>query len=150
MTFEVGGAPCGALEPAQYRQSRELLLAALDYIQAHNTSLSGGKRARTKEVTVKVFKRLTQIDYPREEGGDLLAMVHPDLQNTDFKMELKEGSPLFLNLDCTTRVFSKQDYGVESDVKVYPFFVNEAAYYEKGIALMLATAEELTIAVSDV
>jgi succinylglutamate desuccinylase len=140
MTFEVGPTPWGALDPALYRQSRQLLLAGLDYIQAHNTSLSGGKRGRTTEVKVPVFKRLCQIDYPREENGDLLAMVHPDLQCSDFK-EIKDGSPLFLNLDCTTRMFSKQEHGIESDVAVYPFFVNEAAYYEKGIALMLATME---------
>ena len=141
MTFEVGATPWGALEPALYRQSRELLLAGLNYIHAHNTNLSGGKRARSKEVTVKVFKRLMQIDYPRDEAGDLLAMGHPDLQNKDFT-ELADGSPLFLNLDCTSQPFRKSEHGIESDQTVYPFFVNEAAYYEKGIALCLATAEE--------
>ena len=41
---------------------------------------------------MKVFKRLMQIDYPRDEGGDLQAMVHPDLQNKDFTELLQQHS----------------------------------------------------------
>ena len=33
---------------------------------------------------------------------------------------------------------------------LYPFFVNEAAYYEKGMAFMLAVREEETVRVARV
>ena len=39
MTFEVGACPWGCLVADLYAQSRKLILAALDFIEAHNTAL---------------------------------------------------------------------------------------------------------------
>ena len=96
MTFEVGPAPWGAIEPSQYRQSSKLLLAALDYIDAHNQKIeeAGKRKRRTKEVTVSVVKRLLTLDYPKDDRGLPSAMVHPELQGKDFR-ELKDGDPMF-------------------------------------------------------
>lgn len=83
MTFEVGAAPWGAIEPSQYRQSHKLILAGLDYIEAHNQRLmeeggEGNKRkARTKEVTVNVVRLFKTLDYPKDESGELAAFAHP-------------------------------------------------------------------------
>lgn len=151
MTFEVGAAPWGAVEPSQYRQSHKLLLAALDYIEAHNSKFAevGDKRkTRTKDVTVEVVKRLLTLDYPKDESGGLAAFIHPDLQGRDFS-EIKDGDPMFMNLDCSDRYFSKKAHGVDKDTKVYPFFINEAAYYEKGIAMMLGTRTAITYTILD-
>lgn len=71
-------------------------------------------------------------------------MVHPALQDHDFQ-ELKDGDPLFLMLDGTTRCFSKKECQVPEDETVYPFFVNEAAYYEKKVALMLGKRVDRTV-----
>ena len=54
-----------------------------------------------------------------------------------------------VGLDCSAQTFNKQAYGVSRDTAVYPFFINEAAYYEKGIAMMLGTRQEKTFAVID-
>lgn len=54
-----------------------------------------------------------------------------------------------VNLDCSDRYFSKKVHGVDKDTKVYPFFINEAAYYEKGIAMMLGTRTTITYTILD-
>lgn len=70
-------------------------------------------------------------------------MVHNDspanvsvfLQDNDFKL-LQTGDPIFLS-------FSGEIVKHEGK-KLYPFFVNECAYYEKKIAFHLARKTTLT------
>jgi hypothetical protein len=52
-------------------------------------------------ISTTVFSRVCSIDYPRDSLGNLCGMIHPDLQGKDFE-ELKEASPLFMGLDCST------------------------------------------------
>eukprot|EP00935_MAST-01C_sp_MAST-1C-sp1_P000238 g238.t1 len=139
MTFEVGPAKWGALNAELYVRSLRLIRAGLDYIEAHNTALGNGiAKAERRIVSIPLHQRIKTIDYPRHENGDLIAMVHPRLQDADFH-ELKEGSPIFLDLDgATTRTFRKSDYDIDAEVSVFPYFINEAAYYEKEAAMVLA------------
>lgn len=82
------------------------------------------------------------IDYPRNADGDLIGMVHPDLQGGDFK-ELKEGDALFMTFSGDTIPFRREEHKVPAEHKtVRALFVNEAAYYEKKMALMLCTTAE--------
>jgi aspartoacylase len=73
------------------------------------------------------YKEVGVIDYPRGEKGDMTAMIHPDLQGQDYQ-QLAE-KPAFQTFDGTPRA-------AEHVKRYYPVFVNEAAYYEKGIAFM--------------
>ncbi|XP_056657174.1 N-acyl-aromatic-L-amino acid amidohydrolase (carboxylate-forming) [Monodelphis domestica] len=68
------------------------------------------------------------MDFPRGPGGELLGFVHPKLQDRDF-LPLKPGDPIF-------ELFSGEEICYEGDATVYPAFINEAAYYEKGIAFI--------------
>ena len=52
-------------------------------------------------ISTTVFSRVCRIDYPRDSLGNLCGMIHPELQGKDFE-ELKEASPLFMGLDCST------------------------------------------------
>lgn len=145
MTFEVGACPWGCVVGSWYERSRKLLLATLDYIELHNQAIANSSMAK-KTIQIPVFQKAYKtIDYPRDAEGDLCGMIHPDLQDKDFVKEMEDGDPLFLMLDGTTKVFSKQDYDVPPEEPVYPFFVNEAAYYEKATALMLAKRVERSV-----
>jgi aspartoacylase len=46
------------------------------------------------------------------------------------------GDPLFMDLDGNTIAY-------RGDRTVYPTFINEAAYYEKGIAMVVADKQEV-------
>lgn len=58
------------------------------------------------------------------------------LQDNDFKL-LKPGDPIF-------QTFSGETVKYEGE-ELYPFFVNECAYYEKKIAFHLAKKVILTL-----
>ncbi|CAE8630471.1 unnamed protein product, partial [Polarella glacialis] len=98
LTFEVGPCPWGVLEPELFQKSRRLVLALLDYVEAHNTLVASGS-ARSETVTMPVYKSIgVSIDYPRGKDGDLVGSVHPDLQGNDFR-EIRDGDGLFMTFD---------------------------------------------------
>lgn len=144
MTFEVGACPWGCLMPELFQRSRKLVLALLDYVEMHNTLVAAGATKR-QEVTIPVYRSIgISIDYPREENGDLVGMVHQDLQGHDFK-ELRDGDNLFVKFDGEVQKFNRQAHKVpDAHSAVYALFVNEAAYYEKKIALMLMCKAQTT------
>jgi len=143
LTFEVGACPWGCIEPALFQKSRRLVLALLDYVDQHNALITAGT-AKPQEVTMKVYRSIgVSMDYPRpRDDGDIVGHVHPSLQNNDF-CELKDGDPLFMTFDGETVNFDRKAHKVpEKYDKVYALFVNEAAYYEKKVALMLMSCGE--------
>lgn len=74
----------------------------------------------------EVFKTETTIFYPEEKGW----FIHPDVEGKDFKL-LKNGDPLFINI-------KNQVINHASELELYPFFINEAAYLNDKIAMILA------------
>ena len=135
MTFEVGAAPWGVIDGASYVQSLGLIMRALDYVHAHNLAIAAGASGAWKRTTVPVYEALRSVDYPRYEDGTLSAMIHPSLQGHDFS-ELHKGDPAFLTMSGQTLGFEPSADEAASGLPTYPFFINEAAYYEKGIAFM--------------
>lgn len=147
MTFEVGPCPWGCLVPDTFIQSVKLVEAALDYVENHNKQIAAGS-VDCKDTSMSVFRSISiSIDYPRNEEGDILGMVHQDVQGHDFK-ELKDGDNLFQLFSGEVKPFSRKEYNVPDEhAQVFALFVNEAAYYEKKIALMLMCRVEKTFSV---
>ena len=64
-------------------------------------------------------------------------MIHPQLQFKDYEA-LNPGEPMFLT-------FAGQTIPYTGNSTTYPVFINEAAYYEKGIAMYLTDKHQITI-----
>ncbi len=77
------------------------------------------------------------IDYPRNESGEIQGMIHPQLQFQDYK-PLTPGEPIFLT-------FEGEPIAYEGASTVYPVFINEAAYYEKGIAMCITQQQHVIV-----
>mmetsp|Transcript_19467 Transcript_19467/g.39251 ORF Transcript_19467/g.39251 Transcript_19467/m.39251 type:complete len:325 (+) Transcript_19467:76-1050(+) len=144
MTFEVGPCPWGCLVPDLFDRSRRLVLALLDYVEAHNKRVVSGAAAR-ESVTVPVYRSLgISLDFPRAADGEIDGMPHPDLQGRDFS-ELRDGDNIFMSFAGEATKFYRKGFKVpEGTGPVYPVFINEAAYYEKKIACMLFDRGEKT------
>ncbi|XP_008853831.1 aspartoacylase isoform X2 [Nannospalax galili] len=80
---------------------------------------------------IEVYKTMEKVDYPRNESGEIAAVIHPNLQDQDWK-PLYPGDPAFVSLDGMI-------IPLGGDCTVYPVFVNEAAYYEKKEAFAKTT-----------
>lgn len=120
--LEVGPCPQNTLKETIYFKTLKILeslVKAIDELNV-NPSMELGK--------TNMFKVTQTVDFPRSKDGKLLGPVHDFVEKNVFK-ELKIGDPLFKMFDGT-EIFNELYSG-------YPIFVNEAAYYEKGIAFVL-------------
>ncbi len=64
-------------------------------------------------------------------------MIHPELQDQDYQ-PLLPGDPMFLNFDNQTIIYK----GAST---VWPIFINEAAYYNLGIAMCFTQKQQINI-----
>jgi succinylglutamate desuccinylase len=129
LCIEVGPVAQGTLDATAFKQTQTLLELVLQTLERIN--LEGFPSSRP---AVTVYRHSGTIDYPRDATGKLSAMIHPDLQHHNYAL-LQSGDALFL--DFTGRTI---EYNGDP---TYPVFINEAAYYEKGIAMILTTQVEL-------
>jgi succinylglutamate desuccinylase len=124
--IEVGPVAHGTLRADLFQQTEATVLAALDFVEQLNQT---GTVPADLPRSVTCYCYRQALDYPRDEQGQLQAMIHPDCQFRDYEA-LHPGDPLFLSFDGDTIPY-------QGETVTYPVFVNEAAYYEKHIALYL-------------
>lgn len=130
--IEVGPVAQGVLDAVFLKKTEELIHAVLDYLEGYNQ----GKNSHNL-CPLTLYQYIGDIDYPRNEYGEIQAMIHPQLQGRDYEA-LHPGDPIFLTFD-------NQEIPYQGESTVYPIFINEAAYYEKGIALCLTQKHQLTV-----
>uniref|UniRef100_A0A8C7Y564 N-acyl-aromatic-L-amino acid amidohydrolase n=1 Tax=Oryzias sinensis TaxID=183150 RepID=A0A8C7Y564_9TELE len=121
--IEVGPQPHGVLRADIFNVAKKAVDLTLEFIQEFNA----GRRFEGGEVEAYTFVK--SIDYPRDSSGEITAAIHPELQDKDFQL-LRSGDPLFLSFSGETVKHDGED--------LYPFFINECAYYEKKVAFQLA------------
>ncbi|XP_075403641.1 N-acyl-aromatic-L-amino acid amidohydrolase (carboxylate-forming) [Tenrec ecaudatus] len=122
LALELGPQPQGVLRADLFSRMRSLVGAVLDFIELFNQGTS------FPAFEMEAYRAVSHVDFPRTEDGDLAGTVHPQLQDRDFE-PLQPGAPIF-------QMFSGKDVYYEGEATVYPIFINEAAYYEKGTAFM--------------
>lgn len=129
--IEVGSVPNGVLNAEWVFKTSALVSRCLDFIELYNTGC-----AIKTPATVPLYCFTKHIDYPRDSEGLPAAMIHPRFQGTDFEL-LKSGDPIFIRFDGT-----EVHWNGES---TWPVFINEAAYYEKGIAFTVSERIDVTV-----
>lgn len=122
LTLEVGPVAQGVLDARLFQETEQLIGAILDWVETSNR----GKISDAKNPLI-VYQTVGAIDYPRNESGEIQAAIHPRLQFRDYE-PLTPGDPMFLTFNGESILYAGKS-------TVYPIFINEAAYYEKGIAM---------------
>lgn len=130
--IEVGPVAQGVLNAEWFLKTEKLIYEILNYLEQYNQGL-----IQQTNNTLTFYQYIGAIDYPRNKDGEIQAMIHPQLQFRDYE-SLSPGEPIFLTLDG-------QAIAYEGTSTVYPIFINEAAYYEKGIAMCLTEKQTLKI-----
>ncbi|XP_010901167.1 N-acyl-aromatic-L-amino acid amidohydrolase (carboxylate-forming) B [Esox lucius] len=130
--IEIGPQAHGLVRSNILSAMQEGVQHMLDWVRLFNSGaqFEGGQ--------VEVYTMVKNVDYPRDpETCGLTAAIHPQLQDRDFCL-LRPNDPLF-------QTFSGETLKYKGTEALYPFFVNECAYYEKGIALSLARQRSVGI-----
>ncbi len=131
--IEVGAIAQGVLDAHQFQKTEHLVHTILDYLDKINQ-----EKILPISSSLMIYQSINSIDYPRNLDGELEAMIHPQLQGKDYEA-LKSGDPLFLT-------FSGETIAYQGRSPVFPIFINEAAYYEKGIAMTFTERQQLELA----
>ncbi|MFM7427879.1 MAG: aspartoacylase [Elainella sp.] len=131
--IEVGPVAQGVLNAALFHQTQTLIMQILDYIEACNQHQLPPSPDR-----ITLYQAIETVDYPRDDQGEIQAMIYPQLQDRDYE-PLEPDQPMFITFQGETI-----PYGGSSTV--YPVFINEAAYYEKKIAMCLTQKQVIQIA----
>ncbi|WP_107667450.1 aspartoacylase [Cyanothece sp. BG0011] len=131
LTIEVGAIPQGVLEAELFIKTEQLIYSLLDFLDKYNHN-----EIEKKSHNLVVYEVFERIDYPRD-GEEVIAMIHPNLQSKDYQA-INFGDPLFIT-------FNGEIITYQGDSNVYPVFINEAAYYEKSIAMCLTRKREITV-----
>ncbi len=118
--IEVGPIAQGVLRADIYQNMKKLVYSLLDFFQ----------NPQEVDRSVEIYDHVKLIDFPRDQNGEILAMVHQNRQDRDFEL-IKNGDPLFITFDGKMIAYKESE-------DFYGLFINEAAYYEKGFALCLA------------
>lgn len=129
-TLEVGPVAQGVLDASLFQQTEALVGTILDWVEAYNQGTIA-----PVENPLTIYQKVQTIDYPRNESGEIQAMIHPQLQFRDYE-PLNPGDPMFLTFDGESLFY-------EGKSTVYPVFINEAAYYEKGISMYLTQKQSV-------
>ncbi|MBP5974459.1 aspartoacylase [Brasilonema sp. CT11] len=130
--IEVGPVAQAVLNAELFQKTEKLVETILDYLETYNQ----GSISHINS-TLTLYEYVKDIDYPRNDLGEIQAMIHPQLQFRDYE-PLNPGEPIFLTFDGKEIVY-------EGESTVYPIFINEAAYYEKGIAMGLTEKRQVTV-----
>lgn len=128
--IEVGPVAHGTLDATLFRQTEELVYQTLDYLEQYNRNKTTARKS-----SLILYQYVGTVDYPRDARGELLGMIHPQLQFNDYEA-LNPGDPMFITVDGAAMVYQEES-------TVYPVFINEAAYYEKGIAMYLTRKQQI-------
>ncbi|KAL6466668.1 hypothetical protein MHYP_G00244720 [Metynnis hypsauchen] len=130
--MEIGPQPHGLIRANIFMAMQEAVQLLLDWVRLFNSG------AQFEGGSVDVYTLVKNIDYPRDpHTHTIIAAVHPDLQDRDFCL-LHPGDPMFLS-------FSGETLRYKGKEPLYPFFINESAYYEKAVALSLAKRRKVEI-----
>jgi len=132
LVIEVGPVPQGVLQSEICRQTQLAVEAALAVMAA---AAEGVLRLPHHLV---VHRHVASVDLPRYGDGSPSGCIHPQRQGRDWQ-PMGPGEALFVDASGQTLVY-QPPAGLEQEV-VWPVFINEAAYGEKGIALSLTRRE---------
>ncbi|GAB4132019.1 MAG: aspartoacylase [Cyanobacteria bacterium J069] len=130
--LEVGPVAQGVLEADLFHRTEALVLQTLDYLDRLNQDTP-----TTAPHPLTLYQYLGTVPYPKDSKGRLQAMIHPQLQGQDYQ-PLHPGDPMFLSLTGETIAYAGED-------PVFPVFINEAAYYEKDIAMVLTRPQQIEV-----
>lgn len=131
--IEVGPVAHGTLDALFFQKTESVIQLTLDYLEMYNLN----KFSSRESEVITLYQYCGVLDYPRDETGKILAMIHPQRISQDYS-PLKPGEPMFIT-------FSGENIPYSGESTVYPIFINEAAYYEKNIAACLTQEKSFQI-----
>lgn len=127
LILEVGPVANGVVAAAALEGTIDLIEFILGQISTPHFLNNG---------SVEVYEEHQDIYYPQNEKGELNGYIHSGFQACDFK-EIEGDYTPFMS-------FKNEEMGMKTNEKLYPIFINEAAYYPQKMAFTLCRKKKLS------
>ena len=124
--IEVGPVANNTLQADVYFSMKSLVHHALEFIDKYEV----GELELDMKLELEGYQSAGAIPYPRDEEGNLLGMIHPNIQGQDLKKVIKKGDPIF-------KLFTGEDVLFDREGEYLMAFINESAYYVENVAFYL-------------
>ncbi|NVJ66672.1 MAG: aspartoacylase [Gammaproteobacteria bacterium] len=128
---EVGATPQGVLRQDVFDKTEAAVRSIIEFIELYNSN-----DLPANSESVEVYKYFDVAYLPQDENGEIIGMVHQNIQDRDFQ-PLKKGEPIF-------KLFTGEDV-LYHDEGCIISFINEAAYYDEKKAFSMSRKMELDI-----
>ena len=86
--------------------------------------------------SVELFEEFEDVHYPSNEKGEINAYIHSGFQGKDFQAIEGDYVPF--------KSFQGADMKMKTSEKLYPIFINEAAYYPTKLAFTLCRKKKIS------
>lgn len=120
LMIEVGAVANGVLNGEALEGTLQVLKEVLRGVSTLAT-LTGGP--------LEIYEEIEDIFYPQNENSELDGYIHPTFQGQDFKPIEGRYTPF--------KTFDGIEVSLETKERLYPIFINEAAYYPQLLAFTL-------------
>ena len=124
--IEVGPVANNTLQAYVYFAMKEVIHYALEFLDMHEV----GELEIDMDLELEGYQSAGPIPYPRDDDGNLLGMIHPNIQDQDLKKIIKKGDPIF-------KLFTGEDVLFDREGEYLMAFINESAYYVENVAFYL-------------
>lgn len=124
---EIGPVAQGLGQEKTMLQMESVVIKILDFLEAYNRQELDA--LATSKGKTPIYQYTNTVPLPTDANGELTGVVHENLQGKDFGL-LTTGDPIFSCFDGQTICYDGE--------ATYACFINEAAYYDKGLAFSLA------------
>jgi aspartoacylase len=129
--IEIGPIAQGTLDASCFEKTNHATKICLDFINLYNKN-----QLPELGETLDVMSYFSKLNFPQDEAGDIVAMIHPTLIGQDYSL-LETGKPIY-------QTFSGEDILYDGESAVVAF-VNEAAYYDQKISMCLCQAVKYSL-----
>lgn len=127
LILEIGPVANGVVAAAPLESTIDLIESILAEISSSDTIKNG---------SLELYEEAEDIYYPQNDKGELNGYIHSGFQGCDFQ-EINGKYTPFMS-------FQNEEIGMKTDEKLYPIFINEAAYYPQKMAFTLCRKKKLT------
>jgi len=121
--IEIGSIAQGCIEYPIIEKTRQAMLACLEFVELYNND-----SVPDLPEVLETFSYYSKVKFPLDEMGEISASVHPSLIGKAYPL-LKKGDLIF-------KTFAGEDIPYSGET-THLSFINEAAYYDKKIAMCL-------------
>jgi aspartoacylase len=127
LILEVGPVANSVVEAIALESTLSLITSILGDMSAPEAPLKG---------SVELYEETQDVPYPTNDKGELNGYIHSGFQGKNFQVIEGKFIPF--------RTFQNQNLEMKTDEKLFPIFINEAAYYPQNLAFTLCRKKTIS------